>query len=105
VVRGDLKLDRGKLAGQVAHAAVSAAEKSRWKKEWLAAGQKKVVLKCVDLGELLSLFEQATVAGLPVELISDAGRTQIPVGTVTCFGLGPAPEDLVDRVTGRLKLL
>jgi PTH2 family peptidyl-tRNA hydrolase len=105
VVRSDLKLDKGKLAGQVAHAAVSAAEKSKWKKEWLAVGQKKSVLKCADLGELLSLFEQAKRSGLPAELICDAGKTQIPAGTTTCFGIGPAPGDLIDKVTGRLKLL
>jgi peptidyl-tRNA hydrolase, PTH2 family len=105
VVRSDLKLDKGKLAGQVAHAAVSAAEKSRWKKDWLAIGQKKSVLKCADLEELLSIYERAKRAGLPAELISDAGRTQIPAGTTTCVGIGPAPEDLIDKFTGNLKLL
>lgn len=105
VVRSDLKLDKGKLAGQVAHAAVSAAEKSKWKKDWMAVGQKKSVLKCADLAELLSIYEQAKRAGLPVELISDAGKTQIPAGTTTCVGIGPAPEDLIDKITGSLKLL
>lgn len=105
VVRTDLKLDKGKLAGQVAHAAVSAAEKSRWKREWLAVGQKKSVLKCADFDELVSLYEQAKRSGLPAELISDAGKTQIPAGTTTCLGIGPAPEGQLDKITGKLKLL
>jgi PTH2 family peptidyl-tRNA hydrolase len=105
VVRSDLRLGKGKLAGQVAHAAVSAADKSKWKKDWMAIGQKKSVLKCADLEELLSLYERAKRAGLPVELISDAGKTQIPAGTTTCVGIGPAPEELIDKFTGDLKLL
>jgi PTH2 family peptidyl-tRNA hydrolase len=105
VVRSDLKLDKGKLAGQVAHAAVSAADKSKWKRDWIAIGQKKSVLKCASLEELLSIYERAKRAGLPAELISDAGRTQIPAGTTTCVGIGPAPEDLIDKFTGDLKLL
>jgi len=105
VVRADLKLGKGKLAGQVAHAAVSAAEKSKWKKDWFSQNQMKAVLKCSGEGELVGLYEQARRAGLPAELISDAGRTQIPAGTTTCLGIGPAPADDIDRITGRLKLL
>ncbi len=105
VVRSDLKLGKGKLAGQVAHAAISAAEKSKWKKDWMTLGQKKTVLKCANLEELLSIYEQAKRSNLPAELISDAGKTQIPAGTTTCAGIGPAPEELIDKITGNLKLL
>lgn len=105
VVRTDLKLGKGKLAGQVAHAAVGAAEKSKWKRDWLFCGQKKSVLKCADEAELVGFFEAAKRDGLPVELVRDAGRTQIPSGTITCLGIGPAPEKDLDRITGDLKLL
>lgn len=105
VVRTDLQLGKGKLAGQVAHAAVSASEVSKWKKEWLGQNQMKVVLKVSSLEELLGIYEQAKREGLPVELISDAGRTQLPAGTTTCVGIGPAPADDIDRITGKLKLL
>lgn len=104
VVRKDLKLKKGKLAAQVAHASLSAAEKSRWKKEWMGF-QKKSVLKCENLDDLLEIYEDAKKNGLPTELISDAGRTQIPAGTVTCVGIGPAPEDEINKITGKLKLL
>ena len=105
VVRSDVKMGKGKLAGQVAHAAVSAADKSKWKKEWLYDSQMKAVLKCSSFEELVGLYERAKRAGLPAELISDAGRTQIPEGTTTCLGIGPAPEEDIDRITGHLKLL
>jgi PTH2 family peptidyl-tRNA hydrolase len=105
IIRKDLKLSTGKLAVQVAHASVSAAEKSKFKKDWLDFEQKKAVLKCEDLDELLGLFEDAKRAGLPCALIRDAGLTEIPAGTVTCLGIGPAPDKEIDKVTGNLKLL
>ena len=105
VVRSDLELGKGKLAGQVAHAAVSAAEVSKWKKDWFRQNQMKAVLKVGSLEELINIYEQAKRAGLPAELISDAGRTQIPAGTTTCVGIGPAPAEEIDRITGKLKLL
>lgn len=105
VVRMDVKMGKGKLAGQVAHAAVSAADKSKWRKEWLYDCQMKAVVKCASLEELISLYEKAKRSGLPAELISDAGRTQIPEGTTTCLGIGPAPEEDIDKITGHLKLL
>ncbi|PKP54680.1 MAG: aminoacyl-tRNA hydrolase [Candidatus Altiarchaeales archaeon HGW-Altiarchaeales-3] len=105
IIRKDLKLSRGKLAVQVAHASVTSADKSKFKSEWLNHIQKKAVLKCEDLNELLSLFEKAKREGLPCALIRDAGRTEIPAGTVTCVGIGPAPEKDIDKITGDLKLL
>ena len=54
VVRDDLKLSKGKLAVQVAHAAVSAYDfagrdvREAWKKE----GQKKVVLRVPTLQDM-----------------------------------------------------
>jgi PTH2 family peptidyl-tRNA hydrolase len=105
VVRADLKLSKGKLAAQVAHASVSAAEESPLKREWLRGGQKKVVAKCSDLEELLFLKAVLERKGFPVSLIEDAGLTQVPSGTLTCLGVGPAPAKELDKVTGHLKLL
>jgi len=107
VVRRDIKMSKGKLASQVAHAyaSVSAANKSKWTDNWLNQGQKKSILACKDENELLKIFHAAKNAKLPVELIRDAGRTEIPEGTITCVGIGPAPENEIDRITGNLRLL
>lgn len=106
VVREDLDIGVGKLAAQVAHAAVSAAEAadSQAKTAWLSHGQVKIVVRCPDLETLHELKEIASEQGLPTALISDAGRTQLSPGTVTVLGIGPAPDDAVDSVTGHLPL-
>jgi len=57
-----------------------------------------------SLDELLNIYMKAKDSGLPVELIQDMGKTEIPAGTKTCVGIGPAPEEEIDRVTGGLKL-
>lgn len=105
VVRKDLELGKGKLAAQVAHAAVSAAENSSFRREWIEEMQKKTVLKCNTLEELMQIYESAKKEGLPVALVRDAGLTQIPEGTITCIGIGPAPAGRIDKITGKLKLL
>jgi len=108
VVRTDLGMGRGKLAAQVAHAAVAATLSTSGTAahdEWLAEGQPKVVLRADDEDHLARLVGAASAAGLPVEVVRDAGRTQVPAGTVTCAAVGPAPVDAVDAVTGELRLL
>ncbi len=109
VVREDLNMSPGKLAAQVAHAAVSAfleAQKKApdWAKSWLLEGQKKVVLKIKDKEALLALYESIK-SDFPSALVVDAGRTELEPGTITCLGIGPAPELELDRYTGKLPLL
>ena len=109
VIRDDLKMTPGKLAAQVAHAAVSCAleakaKKAKWFSEWYREGQRKVVLRAADVEELRSLKELAARAGLPIALISDAGLTELPPNTTTCLGIGPAPENMIDPITGSLPL-
>lgn len=107
VVNESLKLPRGKLAAQVAHAAVAAllqaSEKA--KRRWLADGMPKVVLKGESAEELKQLEEAAQRRGIPACLITDAGKTVVPAGTITCLGLGPALENELDELTRDLKLV
>jgi PTH2 family peptidyl-tRNA hydrolase len=108
VVRTDLKMGKGKIAAQVAHASLSSLEnvkERRWIDEWREEGQPKIVLKVRDEEELLNVYKEALKAGLPCSLIQDRGLTQLEPGTYTCVGIGPAPSEMVDKVTGRLKLL
>jgi PTH2 family peptidyl-tRNA hydrolase len=108
VVRTDLDMGRGKIAAQVAHAAVGATLASLGGAacyRWLADGQPKVVLKASSAEHLQDLVGQARHAGLPVELVQDAGRTQVRAGTATCCAIGPAEAELIDSVTASLALL
>lgn len=107
VVRKDLKLSKGKLAVQVAHAAIDALERASdsQRGKWKQDGSKKVVVEAPDLKTLLALHRKALSLGLPCALISDAGRTELPPGTVTVLGIGPDAEDRIDEVTGGLKML
>ena len=106
VARTDIGMGQGKLAAQVAHASLSAYEETGTKarKRWKGEGQKKVVLKGSGESELFELAEKARAEGLPSAIIRDAGRTQLDTGTVTALAVGPADDDLIDKVTGHLSL-
>ncbi len=110
VVRTDIKMGKGKLSAQVAHAAVSASEKAKNSRnkiysEWILSGQAKIVLKVNSLKEILHIYNLAKTKGLVASLIEDRGLTQLPIGTVTCVGIGPGFASDIDNVTGDLKLL
>lgn len=68
-------------------------------------GQRKIAVKVKTEKELLDLKQHASEIGLPNALIVDRGLTEIPPGTVTCLGIGPAPSEKVDRLTSKLQLL
>lgn len=114
VVRTDLNMGKGKIAAQVAHAAVSLVLDvlnssnntwKRWLNEWLNEGQPKIVVKVQSVDEIEKRYKEALILGLPAVIIQDAGKTQIEPGTTTCLGIGPASEEIIDRITGDLKLL
>ncbi|MFH1224428.1 MAG: peptidyl-tRNA hydrolase Pth2 [Candidatus Diapherotrites archaeon] len=110
VVRTDLKMGRGKIAAQCSHASIMAMENAERESpddvdEWRSEGQKKVVLKVNSERELVELFQKVKNAGLKPALVQDAGHTQIAPGTKTCFGVGPAEDAELDKLTGHLKLL
>ncbi|KAK2710460.1 peptidyl-tRNA hydrolase 2, mitochondrial-like isoform X1 [Artemia franciscana] len=109
LVRTDLGMGKGKVAAQVAHAAVNCymnTEKSNPDTivEWMLYGMPKITLKVDSEGELLTLYEKAKRAGLVTALIKDAGRTQIAPGSITVLGIGPNSITSIDAVCGHLKL-
>lgn len=110
MIRQDLKLSKGKLAAQVAHASLGAYRKAAQTypkdvEEWEKIGEKKVVLKVDGLKQLQEIKKKAGQAGLPLCLINDAGRTELPSGTTTALGIGPAKESEIDKITGHLKMV
>ena len=106
VVVTGLNMGKGKIASQASHASYSSAKKSDKEKisKWESEGQKKVVLKA-DKEVLKKIIERCENSDICFSVISDAGKTQIPSGSVTAIGIGPDDEKKIDKITGNLKLL
>ena len=102
-----LVIPPGKLAAQVAHASLGAYLKTppHFQRAWLQSGMTKIVLAAVGARELEALELEAAACNVAAFLVVDAGRTILPAGTVTCLGLGPAPNETLDALTGKLRLL
>lgn len=103
-------MGKGKIAVQVGHATITVAEQTRkqhpdWWREWFQEGQPKIAVKVNSESDLLRLHREADEMGLPSAVIHDSGLTQVEPGTATCLGIGPAPAELVDKITGKLSLL
>ena len=103
-------MSKGKIAVQVAHAAVTGAELARkkhrgWWRNWLGEGQSKVVLKVSGLEDLMKFKLKADESCLPTAIVEDRGLTQVPPGTITCVAIGPAPSSRIDEMTRELPLL
>jgi PTH2 family peptidyl-tRNA hydrolase len=82
----------------------SRARARPWFDRWMEEGQRKVVVKAPDLKTLGLLKEQAIGEGIVAVMVQDAGLTEVEPGTVTVLGIGPAPDEAVDVVTGHLSL-
>ncbi|CAN6236486.1 unnamed protein product [Urochloa humidicola] len=109
VVRNDLKMGKGKIAAQCSHATLGLFKKLQQRapkslRRWERCGQVKVVVKIESEEDMLVLQGRAKSLNLPTHITIDAGRTQIAPNSRTVMAiLGPA--DMVDDVTGGLKLL
>jgi PTH2 family peptidyl-tRNA hydrolase len=113
VMRKDLKMRRGKEIAQGAHASMAFLVKKALRKEaftevetaWLEGLFTKVCVRVESDEQLLSVAQAAEQAGLRVEIITDAGKTEFSgVPTRTCLAVGPDRAAKVDAVTGHLEL-
>jgi len=105
LVREDLKMPRGKMIAQCAHASLEAALKSNKLNEWKRKGTKKVILKVKNREELLKYYKLAKENKLTNALIKDAAKTFFKMPTITCLAIGPDKEEKIDKVTKELKML
>ena len=107
ILNTSLKMGKGKAAAQSAHASLEAflSASSANRDDWLHQGMAKIVLKVPSDKELLELFEKAKRRKLACALIHDAGRTQIPAGSITALAIGPDEDEKIDEITSQLKLL
>lgn len=89
LVNEDIKIGKGKLAGQVGHAVASMFYKhykmnNRFMpiiQEYMEGEQKKIILKCPE-SKLLELEKEGYIA------IRDKGWTQLEPNTLTCVNIG-----------------
>ena len=124
IIRKDLKMRKGKMVAQGAHASMKAILDNGYIQRdeiglpcyiipmtlemdaWLAGLFTKICVSVDSEEELLSIYEQAVEAGLVCSLIKDAGLTEFGgVPTYTAVAVGPAKNETVDKITGNLKLL
>lgn len=120
IIRKDLNMRKGKIASQAAHASnVFLIDKIKqlrerpsevsFTKEELDWTDNKFTKICVSVDseqEMLELYDVAKASGLYVSKIVDSGATEFNnVPTLTALAIGPDISELIDKVTGHLKLL
>lgn len=117
VVRRDLPMPIGKIGAQVAHASMMFLSKvfregrriedlDEPTRHWLCNAFTKVVVGVDSLAEMLTVKNEAELAGIPTQIVIDAGRTVFDgERTPTCISIGPWWCDEIDKVTRKLRLL
>lgn len=125
--RRDLKMRKGKIAAQCAHASLAVFLRRQLPPErfeltvdgapfdddvlvvplddamaeWVRARFTKIVLSVDDEPALLEAFRLAREAGIACALVRDAGRTEFHgEPTYTTVALGPAAVDVIDAISG-----
>ena len=120
VVRKDLNMRKGKLAAQVAHAAMkfltdnNESERgdemiihlSQDEATWLSGSFTKIVVSVDSEDALRDLIMRAKLSDIDVYPIIDAGKTEFNgVPTLTCAAFGPCRSDELNKITGGLPLI
>lgn len=123
VIRKDLKMRKGKMVAQGAHASLGIffnrgeiySDENGYflqiplteeMKEWYLGRFTKICVSVDSKEELEDIYNKAKEADLPVSLIEDAGLTEFNgVKTLTAVGIGPAKPEDIDKITGELSLL
>ena len=127
VIRKDLKMRKGKMVSQGAHASMKVildmmdnysigpsenvekrlvVRKGSALENWINGLFTKITCSCDSLEELDQLYDNAINASLPCSRITDVGLTEFNnVPTVTAIAIGPAESEKIDTITKQLKLL
>lgn len=122
IIRKDLHMRAGKMAAQVAHAAMGwltrrmqvetfgdgsalSGEVSYAELLWTTGSHRKVVCYVLDEQTLIDLSAKAEEAGLLWNLVIDEGRTEFHgQHTITALAIGPDYDEKIDPVTKDLPL-
>lgn len=135
ILRKDLNMRKGKMVAQGAHASMAvivnllesrsipsdpetdfadegglflSADTLGFKRiqEWLDGKFTKICVSVDSEEELRDIFNKAQAAGILCSLIQDAGLTEFDgVPTYTAVAIGPDYPEVIDPLTGHLKLL
>jgi peptidyl-tRNA hydrolase, PTH2 family len=128
VVRKDLNMRKGKIAAQVAHAAMKVfLDRIKWTPippeleshyeatitnltkemiEWMVNSFTKVVVGVETEEELYAIANKAVEKKIPYSIIVDNGFTEFHgKKTTTCIAIGPDDSVKIDEITGNLELL
>jgi len=127
VVRKDLNMRKGKIASQVAHGVLNVVVKTAinngerffldrkgdiktkgdtYLNKWLDISYKKIVLYVESEEDLVMLYMKARSYDIISTLIQDNGLTEFNgEKTYTCVAFEPLPDEMIDEITGDLKLL
>lgn len=130
VWRHDLKVRKGKMMAQAAHASMKVlldllewgpesnfhehsilsatlkVEKVSALYKWLKGTFSKICVYVDSEEDLLKVYQQAKDAGIITALITDNGNTEFHgIPTITCCAIGPDYAEKINVITGHLKLL
>ena len=112
VIRRDLKMRRGKEISQGCHASLAAIlhdkklKTNSDVKAWLEGRFTKICVRVETEEELIEIYNKAKNAKLNCSLITDAGLTEFHgEPTKTAVAVGPGIPEIIDKITGNLKLL
>lgn len=107
VVNKDLNMSKGKTLSQFGHAIDLLHEKIKDFPEleeiWRNCGSAKIALRGTQ-DDLNKVYYDAKKHGVLYGRIYDAGRTQVKSGSNTAIFVGPASKEMLEPITGYLKL-
>jgi PTH2 family peptidyl-tRNA hydrolase len=122
VIRKDLNMRKGKMVASGSHASLKVffdMMSSHFDQsgvtykftatipmvEWIEGKFTKICVSVDSEEELLSIYKQAQFKKLPCSLIKDCGDTEFKEPTYTACAIGPDVDEIIDTITGHLKLL
>lgn len=107
-------LRKGKMIAQACHASIAFLTRrlqnneplSEVQKEWLNNSFTKICVGVDTEEELLEIAEKAKSMNVECHVITDNGTTEFNgIPTKTCLALGPDKAEILDQISGHLKLL
>jgi PTH2 family peptidyl-tRNA hydrolase len=109
IVRGDIEMSIGKGMAQAGHAFVGVVEAARRAghpglEAYLAGQQGKIAMKAKNAHAIERAAQECRALGLPVCVVTDAGRTEFSEPTLTCMAVGPVSRSGLPRFVQRMQL-